>query len=67
MFCACVLQEGDTFLSNTTRKDYFERETLKSDLQMMFGDGVECVQGLFDHIWRFQISMAAILDFFQRG
>ena len=34
---------------------------------MMFGDGVECVQGLFDHIWRFQISMAAILDFFQRG
>ena len=40
---------------------------VKSDLEMMFGDGVECVQGLFDRIWRFQISMAAILDFFQRG
>ena len=40
---------------------------VKSDLEMMFGDGVECVQGLFDHIWRFQISMAVILDFSQRG
>ena len=28
---------------------------VKSDLEMMFGDGVECVQGLFDHLWRFQI------------
>ena len=41
--------------------------TVKSDLEMMFGDGVECVQGHLHHIWRFQISMAAILDFFQSG
>ena len=41
--------------------------TVKSDLEMMFGDGVECVQGHLHHIWRFQILMAAILDFFQSG
>ena len=41
--------------------------TVKSDLEMMFGDGVECVQGHFHHIWRFQILMAAILDFLPRG
>ena len=40
---------------------------VKSDLEMMFADGVECVQGLFDHLWRFQIWLAAILDFLQRG
>ena len=40
---------------------------VKSDLEMMFGDGVECVQGHFHHIWRFQILMVAILDFLQRG
>ena len=28
---------------------------VKWDLEMMFADGVECVQGLFDHLWRFQI------------
>ena len=41
--------------------------TVKSDLEMMFGDGVECVQGHFHHIWRFQILMAAMLHFLQRG
>ena len=41
--------------------------TVKSDLEMMFGDGVECVQGHFHHIWRFQILMVAILDFLPRG
>ena len=40
---------------------------VKSDLEMMFGDGVECVQGHLYHIWRFQILMAAILDFLPRG
>ena len=40
---------------------------VKSDLEMMFGDGVECVQGHFHHIWRFQILMVAIVDFLQRG
>ena len=40
---------------------------MKSDLEMMFGDGVECVQGHLYHIWRFQILMAAILDFLPRG
>ena len=38
--------------------------TVKSDLEMMFGNGVECEQGHLYHIWRFQILMAAILDFF---
>ena len=32
---------------------------------MMFGDGLECEQGHLYHIWRFQILMAAILDFFK--
>ena len=41
--------------------------TVKSDLEMMFGDGVECVQGHLYHIWRFQILMVAILDFLPRG
>ena len=38
--------------------------TVKSDLEMMFGNGVECEQGHLYHIRRFQILMAAILDFF---
>ena len=40
---------------------------MKSVLEMMFGDGVHCVQGHFHHVWRFQILMTAILDFLQRG
>lgn len=38
---------------------------MKSDREMMFGDGLECEQGHLYHIWRFQILMAAILDFFK--
>ena len=60
-------QRGYPMILGQNFKFLLSLSMVKSDLEMMFGDGVECVQGLFDHIWRFQISMAAILDFFQRG
>ena len=40
---------------------------VKFDLEMMFGDVLESCQGHLRHVWDFQISMAAILEFFQVG
>ena len=40
---------------------------VKLDLKMMFCDVLESLRGHVDDIWRCQMLMAAILDFFQRG
>ena len=40
---------------------------VKFDLEMMFGDLLESCQGHLRHVCDVQVSMAAILEFFQRG
>ena len=40
---------------------------LTLDLEMKVGDVFKGWEGHPDHIWRFQMMMAAILDFFPRG
>ena len=40
---------------------------VKLDLEMMFIDVLESLRGHVGDIWRCQMLMAAILDFFQRG
>ena len=40
---------------------------IKLDLEMMFGDALKWNHSDSDHIWRCQICVAAILDFFQTG
>ena len=37
------------------------------DLEMKVGDVFKGWEGHPDHIWRFQMVMAAILDFFPKG
>ena len=40
---------------------------VKLDLEMMFSDVLESLRGHIDDIWRCQMLMAAILNFFQMG
>ena len=40
---------------------------VKLDLKMMFSNVLESLRGHVDDIWRCQMLIAAILDFFQRG